>query len=96
MNLTFAVNVTLNLSINKKYYKLAFNRKLSTNFLVTDTKFSLKNLFFFSLFHSTFGEIKTLRLPQKLSGSGTHRGFAFVDFLTKQGAKVRGLYYVTI
>ena len=41
---------------------------------------------------STFGEIKTLRLPQKLSGAGTHRGFAFVDFLTKQDAKVRSLY----
>ena len=41
-----------------------------------------------SLLRSTFGEIKTLRLPKKLSGTGTHRGFAFVDFLTKQDAKV--------
>eukprot|EP00794_Sanderia_malayensis_P013983 gene13983-15441_t len=32
-----------------------------------------------------FGEIKTLRLPKKMTGS--HRGFAFVDFLTKQDAK---------
>ena len=45
---------------------------------------------------STFGEIKTLRLPQKLSGAGTHRGFAFVDFLTKQDAKVRSLYCASI
>ena len=45
---------------------------------------------------STFGEIKTLRLPQKLSRAGTHRGFAFVDFLTKQDAKVRSLYCASI
>uniref|UniRef100_A0A3Q2PES9 Probable RNA-binding protein 19 n=1 Tax=Fundulus heteroclitus TaxID=8078 RepID=A0A3Q2PES9_FUNHE len=35
----------------------------------------------------TFGELKTVRLPKKASGSGKHRGFAFVDFLTKQDAK---------
>ncbi|XP_037536377.1 probable RNA-binding protein 19 [Nematolebias whitei] len=35
----------------------------------------------------TFGELKTVRLPKKATGSGNHRGFAFVDFLTKQDAK---------
>lgn len=39
------------------------------------------------LFISTFGELKTVRLPKKGVG-GAHRGFAFVDFLTKQDAKV--------
>ncbi|MCI4375294.1 hypothetical protein PGIGA_G00107740 [Pangasianodon gigas] len=34
----------------------------------------------------TFGELKTVRLPKKGLG-GAHRGFAFVDFLTKQDAK---------
>lgn len=34
----------------------------------------------------TFGELKTVRLPKKGVGSA-HRGFAFVDFLTKQDAK---------
>ncbi|XP_014883113.1 putative RNA-binding protein 19 [Poecilia latipinna] len=35
----------------------------------------------------TFGELKTVRLPKKAAGSGNHRGFAFVDFLTKRDAK---------
>ncbi|KAI5630680.1 putative peptidase (DUF1758) domain-containing protein [Phthorimaea operculella] len=35
-----------------------------------------------------FGEIKTLRLPKKLTpGSEQHRGFAFVDFHSKADAK---------
>jgi len=42
-----------------------------------------------SLIHSTFGELKTVRLPKKMAGTGSHRGFGFVDFLTKQDAKVR-------
>ncbi|KAG7481084.1 hypothetical protein MATL_G00063030 [Megalops atlanticus] len=36
---------------------------------------------------STFGELKTVRLPKKVSGTGSHRGFGFVDFITKQDAK---------
>ncbi|XP_077164445.1 putative RNA-binding protein 19 isoform X2 [Paroedura picta] len=36
---------------------------------------------------STFGELKTVRLPKKMVGTGSHRGFGFVDFLTKQDAK---------
>ncbi|XP_051888298.1 probable RNA-binding protein 19 [Pristis pectinata] len=36
---------------------------------------------------STFGEIKSVRLPKKMGGTGLHRGFGFVEFLTKQEAK---------
>ena len=32
-----------------------------------------------------YGQLKTLRLPKKMDGS--HRGFAFLEFLTKQEAK---------
>ncbi|XP_061842410.1 probable RNA-binding protein 19 [Nerophis lumbriciformis] len=35
----------------------------------------------------TFGELKTVRLPKKAAGSGSHRGFGFIDFITKQDAK---------
>ncbi len=34
-----------------------------------------------------FGELKSVRLPKKSIGSGSHRGFAFIEFLTKQDAK---------
>lgn len=29
-----------------------------------------------------------MRLPKKMTGTGAHRGFGFVDFITKQDAKV--------
>ena len=34
---------------------------------------------------STFGQVKSLRLPKKFDGS--HRGFAFVEYMTKEEAK---------
>lgn len=34
----------------------------------------------------TFGELKTVRLPQK-PGSSEHRGFGFVDYVSRQDAK---------
>lgn len=33
----------------------------------------------------TYGQLKSLRLPKKFDGR--HRGFAFLDFVTKQEAK---------
>ncbi|XP_063225906.1 probable RNA-binding protein 19 [Bacillus rossius redtenbacheri] len=35
----------------------------------------------------TFGELKAVRLPLKMAGTGSHRGFAFVEYLTKNDAK---------
>lgn len=45
-------------------------------------------LFRFKKCFSTFGELKTVRLPKKATGAGSHRGFGFIDFITKQDAKV--------
>ncbi|XP_056692284.1 uncharacterized protein [Spinacia oleracea] len=44
------------------------------------TKKELRQLF------SPFGQVKSLRLP-KNCGGGKHRGFAFVEYSTKQGAQ---------
>lgn len=44
------------------------------------TKRELNELF------STFGQVKSIRIPTK-KFDGSHRGFAFVEFLTKQEAK---------
>lgn len=35
----------------------------------------------------TFGELKTVRLPQKFTTQGKHRGFGFVEFLTREDAR---------
>ncbi|XP_050436168.1 probable RNA-binding protein 19 [Adelges cooleyi] len=35
----------------------------------------------------TFGELKGLRMPKKMVGTGTHRGFAFVEYNSKTEAK---------
>ncbi|KAI8816731.1 uncharacterized protein EV422DRAFT_561394 [Fimicolochytrium jonesii] len=43
------------------------------------TKKDLRQLF------STFGQLKSVRIPSKMDGQ--HRGFGFIDFLTKQEAK---------
>lgn len=47
----------------------------------------------------TFGEIKALRLPKKMTtgSEGSHRGFGFVDFMSKSDAKnaFEALHYST-
>lgn len=36
---------------------------------------------------SAFGELQFVRLPKKLQGTGSHRGFAFVEYVNKNDAK---------
>jgi multiple RNA-binding domain-containing protein 1 len=54
------------------------NKLIIRNVAFQATKEELKTLF------SAFGTIKTLRIPRKIGGN--HRGFAFIDFNTKQEA----------
>ena len=66
-------------------------KQKSSKILVRNVPFEATQKELRELF-GTFGELKTVRLPKKLSGTGPHRGFAFVDFLTKQDAKVSKVY----
>ena len=54
------------------------NKLIVRNVAFQATKEELRSLF------SAFGTIKTIRIPRKIGG--IHRGFAFVDFNTKQEA----------
>ncbi|CAH2096088.1 unnamed protein product [Euphydryas editha] len=58
-----------------------------TKILVRNVPFQANRNELHEIFRA-FGEIKTLRLPKKLTpGSDQHRGFAFVDFYSKADAK---------
>jgi multiple RNA-binding domain-containing protein 1 len=56
----------------------------SNKLMVRNVPFEASVLEIKELF-TTFGQVKRLRLPKKFDG--THRGFAFVDFVTSQEAK---------
>ncbi|KAI3864260.1 hypothetical protein MKX03_006093 [Papaver bracteatum] len=57
--------------------------KSSTKLIVRNVAFEATEKDLRQLF-SPFGQVKSLRLPMKL---GNHRGFAFVEFVTKQEAQ---------
>ncbi|CAH0546804.1 unnamed protein product [Brassicogethes aeneus] len=62
-------------------------KQTGTKILVRNVPFQAKLKEIQELF-STFGEIKALRLPKKMAaGSDSHRGFAFVDYVTNSDAK---------
>jgi multiple RNA-binding domain-containing protein 1 len=69
----------------------ALSNKTKATVVTKGTKLIVRNIPFEAtkrdiqqLFRS-FGQVKAVRVPTKLDGS--HRGFGFVDFLTKQEAK---------
>lgn len=62
--------------------KKAENDRSSTKLIVRNVAFEATKKDLRQLF-SPFGQIKRLRLPMKL---GSHRGFAFVEYVTKQEA----------
>ncbi|KAK9877154.1 hypothetical protein WA026_016897 [Henosepilachna vigintioctopunctata] len=69
--------------IQKKTTKRS--KQNGTKIVVRNVPFQAKDKELGELF-SVFGTIKSLRMPKKLSGD-THRGFAFVDFVTTVDAK---------
>lgn len=83
----------------KKSVKIG--EQTGTKILVRNIAFQAKQSEVEEIFQA-FGQLKTVRLPKKLSslGSETHRGFGFVDFYTKTDAKVNCnsiiIFYCTI
>jgi multiple RNA-binding domain-containing protein 1 len=61
--------------------------KPSTKILVRNIPFQATKQEVTEIF-KTFGELTAVRLPSKISGTGSHRGFAFVEFATKEGYKI--------
>lgn len=85
----------LELKISERDVKSAVaqaKRKKQTARKQTTTKILVRNVPFQATVKElrelfcTFGELKTVRLPKKGIGA-SHRGFGFIDFLTKQDAK---------
>uniref|UniRef100_A0A669D0Z3 Probable RNA-binding protein 19 n=1 Tax=Oreochromis niloticus TaxID=8128 RepID=A0A669D0Z3_ORENI len=74
------------LSVVTRKKKQADKKQTGSKILVRNVPFQASVREIRELF-CTFGELKTVRLPKKAAGSGSHRGFGFVDFLTKQDAK---------
>ncbi|XP_071789462.1 probable RNA-binding protein 19 [Asterias amurensis] len=72
---------------NKTSSKKAGNsNQKSSKILIRNIPFEATKQEVHELF-GTFGEIKSVRLPKKMTGTGSHRGFGFVDFLSKQDSK---------
>nr|XP_022906482.1 probable RNA-binding protein 19 [Onthophagus taurus] len=78
---TLANDVITTRKVTKK------GKPTGSKLLVRNVPFQAKKEELFELF-KTFGEIKALRLPKKMTvGETTHRGFAFVDYFTSSDAK---------
>ncbi|KAL5730232.1 hypothetical protein ACHQM5_003080 [Ranunculus cassubicifolius] len=73
--------------------EISLTKKVEERAKSGGTKLVLKNLAFEATrkdirkLFSPFGQIKRLGVPRKPAGSGGHRGFAFVEFFTKQEAQ---------
>lgn len=71
------------------------NRKTGKSLKQTGSKILVRNIPFQAkvnevrdLFNA-FGELKSIRIPKKMTpGEDAHRGFGFVDFISKSDAKV--------
>lgn len=76
---------TNEIKTSKKSNKVTLQN--GTKILVRNVPFQANRNELHEIFRA-FGEIKTLRLPKKMSpGSDQHRGFAFIDYHSKADAK---------
>jgi multiple RNA-binding domain-containing protein 1 len=73
----------IDLSSSKKDSPVPGSARKSTKIVVRNVPFQASRKELLQLFGS-FGQLKKVRLPKKFDG--THRGFAFVDYLTHQEA----------
>lgn len=70
-----------------------FSRKVTDTKKQTGAKILVKNVPFqanvteIQRLFGTFGQLKFVRMPKKMAGTGRHRGFCFVEFSTKHEAK---------
>ncbi|CAA2991485.1 multiple RNA-binding domain-containing 1 isoform X2 [Olea europaea subsp. europaea] len=67
---------------DEHHHKKVDSDKSSTKLIVRNVAFEATDKDLRQLF-SPFGQVKSLRLPMKF---GNHRGFAFVEYVTKQEA----------
>jgi len=85
---------TLSIKLSEKTLtsKVASSRKIQEFGKQTSSKIMVKNIPFQAThkevkqLFATFGELKSVRLPDK-PGSNEHRGFGFVEFITKEDAR---------
>ncbi|XP_043571783.1 probable RNA-binding protein 19 isoform X1 [Chiloscyllium plagiosum] len=84
LELKISDRATISVNPTRKFQKT--RKQTVSKILIRNIPFQTKVKEIRELF-STFGEIKTVRLPKKMGGTGAHRGFGFVDFVTKQDAK---------
>ncbi|CAI9744180.1 RNA-binding 19 [Octopus vulgaris] len=83
------LKISNRLSISDKVVarkKQVKKKQKTTKILVRNIPFQAKKKEIQELF-SVFGELKIVRLPKKVAGTGSHRGFAFVDFVNRREAK---------
>lgn len=74
------------------------NRKSAKSLKQTGSKILVRNIPFQATVNEVrdlfkaFGELKSIRIPKKMTpGEDAHRGFGFVDFVSKSDAKVGSL-----
>ncbi|XP_047110139.1 probable RNA-binding protein 19 [Schistocerca piceifrons] len=79
-------NRTLKNEVVTARKKTKIGKQTGTKILVRNVPFQATKKEIFDLF-KTFGELKAVRLPKKMVGTGQHRGFAFIDYHTKHDAK---------